>query len=337
MTPNEAAELMRRSQVGGVATSEFTAGGGYDAVKKLAESNTTGYQAGVRTVADMAKYAPDDKAVRVTAGTLPGGQNETFYASGNSATGGVPTAITSNDAYEVFQKARAAASKEASAVLDFSGPRGAATNQSVALSQAIVNKAGADALAKIGFMVNGNGEMVKLGSYTPPVTPTPVTPMPTPIPIVGKTTGSATVTPGAVSTPAATSTLQTAPTQLNAPIVGGGGGLITGANTLAYTPGTFSLGNTPTGNVNAGGLISGAQQQMFTQNAQVGLPTGVTPTIGAMGNNTGGASIAPYNPYNFTGTGTATGASQNWYNSKTGQRYTALPGYLPPSADWAKA
>ena len=250
ITSNEAAELLRRSQVGGVATSEFNAAGGYEAVKEMAKGNTTGYQYGVRTVADMAKYAPNDAIVRFDPAGQ-GGLGETFYASGNSATGGKALTPT-------------------------------------------------------------------------PVTPTPVTPMPTPTPIVGKATGSATTTPGSI-------------TQLNAPILGGGGGLITGANTLAYTPGTFNIGNTATGNVNAGGLISGAQQQMFTENAQVGLPTGVTPSIGAMGNNTGGASIAPYNPYKFTGTGTATGASQNWYNPKTGQRYTALPGYSPPSADWVKA
>ena len=145
--------------------------------------------------------------------------------------------------------------------------------------------------------------------------------MPTPVPIVGKATAAATTTPGKM-------------VQLNTPLVSGGGGLITGANTLASTPGTFNIPNTATGNVNSGGLITGAQQQMFTENAQVGLPTGVTPTIGAMGNNTGGLSIEPYNPYKFTGTGTKTGTSKNYYNPKTGQRYTAPDGYLPPSADW---
>jgi hypothetical protein len=89
MTPNEAAELMRRSQVGGVPTSEFDAGGGYDAVAQLAQANTTGYQQGIRTVADMTKYAPNDAVTRFDAGGQ-GGQGETFYASGNSATGGAP-------------------------------------------------------------------------------------------------------------------------------------------------------------------------------------------------------------------------------------------------------
>ena len=207
-------------------------------------------------------------------------------------------------------------------------------------------------------------------SNTSVTTPTAFAPAP------GKLTGAATVTPGAVTTvpaaavtagsvgtPAATSTAQTAPVQLNASVASGGTGLLTGANTLTsggnsastgnntsstggtglltgantLTPGTFNIGNTSTGNVNTGGLITGAQQQMFTQNAQVGLPTGVIPKIGAMGNNTGGASITPYNPYKFTGASTATGSSQNWYNSKTGQRYTAPAGtWTPPSADWAK-
>jgi hypothetical protein len=84
-------------------------------------------------------------------------------------------------------------------------------------------------------------------------------------------------------------------------------------------------------------LISGVAQQLSTQNAQVGLPTGVTPKVGMMGNNTGGASVAPYNPYAFTGGTATTGASQNWYNPKTGQRWTAPAGsWNPPSADWTK-
>tara|TARA_R110000868_G_scaffold135510_1_gene348030 strand:- start:954 stop:2336 length:1383 start_codon:yes stop_codon:yes gene_type:complete len=458
MTPNEAAELMRRSQVGGVATSEFNAGGGYDAVKKLAESNTIGFQQGVRTAADMAKYAPKDVAVRFDPAGQ-GGLGETFYASGNSATGkplteiktetpktttttttsendyatylktlaavlaqtgqklgpnGTVVSFTSEDAYDVFQKARAAANKEASAALDFSGSRGAATDQSVALSQAIVNKAGADALAKIGFMVDANGAMVKIGSasttntgtgtsgtttsagsspvtggavtgastVTPgstisagsnPITGGAVTGTSTVAPgsttsagsspiTGGAVTGTSTVTPGSTggtgliagattanSTAASTAgsvptasglaakaNTQTLPIQLNAPTATGGGGLLTGANTLAYTPGTFNIPNTATGNVNDGGLISGVMQQMYTQNAQVGLPTGVMPKVGMMGNNTGAQSITAYNPYGFTGANTATGNSQNWYNAKTGQRYTAPAGtWTPPSADWA--
>jgi hypothetical protein len=89
MTPNEAAELMRRSQTTGAPTSEFDAAGGYAAVKKLAESNTTGFQSGIRTTADMAKYLPNDAVVRFDA-KGQGGLGETFYASGNSATGGGP-------------------------------------------------------------------------------------------------------------------------------------------------------------------------------------------------------------------------------------------------------
>lgn len=261
ITPDEAAELMRRSQVGGVPTSEFNAAGGYAAVKELAKGNTTGYQAGVSTVADRAKYAPDDVATRFDPGGQ-GGLGETWYASGNSATGkgSIPVPVT---------------------------------------------------------------------TFTPPTTVGQVTTVP-----------SATVTPGLIKG-AASSTAQTAPTQLNLPTAAGGAGLLTGANTLAgtplaATPGTFSVPNTETGNVNTGGLISGVQQQLFSQNAQVGLPTGVTPTIGVLGNNTGGPSIAPYNPYGFKydATKAKTGATQNYYNPKTGQRYTAPAGFAPPSADW---
>ena len=256
ISANEAAELMRRSQVGGVNTSEFDAAGGYAAVKKLAEGNTTGYQAGVRTVADMAKYAPNDVATRFDPGGQ-GGLGETFYASGNSATGkgSIPVPVT---------------------------------------------------------------------QFTPQVTPGNVTTVP-----------SAAVTPGLIKG-AASSTAQTAPTQLNLSSASGGAGLLTGANTLAATPGTFSVPNTETGNVNSGGLISGVQQQLFSQNAQVGLPTGVTPKIGVLGNNTGGPSIAPYNPYGFTydAAKAKTGATQNYYNPKTGQRYTAPAGFAPPNTDW---
>jgi hypothetical protein len=170
--------------------------------------------------------------------------------------------------------------------------------------------------------------------------------------VAGTTTGS-TTTPGSTGTIGSTNTsgliagattanstaaagAQTPITQLNAPATSGGAGLMTGANTS--TPGTFNLPNTSTGNVNTGGLISGAQQQLFTQNAQVGLPTGVTPKVGMMGNNTGGTSMTPYNPYGFTGSMAGTGAQQNWYNAKTGQRYTAPAGsWTPPSADWARA
>ena len=145
------------------------------------------------------------------------------------------------------------------------------------------------------------------------------------------TSGSTPTTAGSV----AKADAQTLPTQLNAPTTTGGAGLLTGANTLS--PGTFSIPNTSTGNVNSGGLISGVAQQLSTQNAQAGLPTGVTPKVGMMGNSTGAESITGYNPYGFTGANTATGTSQNWYNSKTGQRYTAPAGtWAPPSADWAK-
>ena len=152
-------------------------------------------------------------------------------------------------------------------------------------------------------------------------------------------TAGASVVPGLIAGAAATGTGATttgqgAPTQLN---TGANSGLITGADSLGKNN-LNPIANTTTGNVNSGGLISGVQQQLFTQNAQVGLPTGVTPKVGMMGNNTGGASITPYNPYGFTGSTTGTGAQQNWYNPKTGQRYTAPAGtWTPPSADWTRA
>jgi hypothetical protein len=116
-------------------------------------------------------------------------------------------------------------------------------------------------------------------------------------------------------------------------------GLINGANTL--TPGTFSVANTSTGNVNNGGLISGVAQQLYTQNAQAGLPTGVTKQTGYLGNSTAGPGMTPYNPYGFqapTLQQTNNQVAQNWYNPKTGQRWTApAAGYAAPSADWKPA
>jgi len=443
---------MRRSQVGGVNTSEFSAGGGYAAVKKLAEGNTTGYQAGVSTVADRAKYAPNDAIVRFDPAGQ-GGLGETFYASGNSATGGAATAATEAVGYTGLTGANKGDAVAADRLSGYSLPTTRAlielstgrkmdssfydpTNPNYAANQAVLNRANMAMYGDVGANLDArnwnaimaaadplkaaedalkamysdkaylaaNTDRVLAQGYLPeqadltykqmatrvgsaydpnwskgtkyegkydttsylnntknlsgdapasyedslwtkwggnPVkkkgvvdtTATTTTPTNTPLittptvftpPIVGKATGSATTTPGKT-------------TQLNAPIASGGAGLITGANTLASTPGTFNIANTATGNVNAGGLITGAQQQMFTENAQVGLPTGVTPTIGAMGNNTGGASIEPYNPYKFTGASTATGTSQNWYNPKTGQRYTAPAGtWTPPSTDWTK-
>ena len=486
MTPNEAAELMRRSQVGGVPTSEFDAGGGYAAVKALAAKNTTGYEAGVRTVADMTKYAPNDKVVRFDPAGQ-GGQGETFYASGNSATGGAATAAAnstvgysgltgakpkdgmdlrtlvekstgqkidnyfydqSNPNYATNQAALSRASnamygdvganidaRDWTAIMAAKDPLKAAEDalkamyndkaylaattshvlaqgylpeqadytfkqmatrvgstydpnwskgtkfegqyDTAAYLNNIKNLTG-DALAtyenslwnKWGGnpKLNASKGVVDAGTsanstFVPVMTPGQITGTSNTTPGAttnagsaavtgGGSSGTSTVTPGSTSSPGliaaassgstpttagsiASATTQTAPTNLNTPTASGGAGLVTGANTLS--PGTFNISNTSTGNVNSGGLISGVAQQLSTQNAQAGLPTGVTPKIGVMGYNTGAESITGYNPYGFTGANTATGTSQNWYNSKTGQRYTAPAGtWAPPSADWAK-
>ena len=498
MTPNEAAELMRRSQVTGVPTSEFEAGGGYAAVKALAAQNTTGYEAGVRSVADMAKYAPADKVVRFDPAGQ-GGLGETFYASGNSATGKAASAAADS---AVGYSGLAAANKGDSVAADrlsgYSMPTTRAlvelstgrkidnyfydqSNPDYAANQAALSrannamygdvganldarnwnaimaakdplKAAEDALkamysdtaylvtnashvlaqgylpeqadytykqmaGRVGSTYNadwskgtkfegqydtaaylnnlntlkgdqlaayesnlwskwgGNPKLntskgvVDAGTSTnsvfvPPTTAGQITGTSNTTPgstsdagsaavTGGGSSGTSTVTPGSTSSPgliaAATSgsapttagsvasaTTQTAPTNLNTPTASGGAGLVTGANTL--TPGTFSIPKTSTGNVNDGGLISGVAQQLSTQNAQVGLPTGVTPKVGVMGNNTGGESITPYNPYAFTPVAGVAGGSQNWYNPKTGQRWTSpAGGWTPPSVDWTKA
>ena len=483
MTPNEAAELMRRSQVTGVSTSEFDAGGGYAAVKALAAKNTTGYEPGVRTGEDMAKYAPNDAVVRFDPAGQ-GGLGETFYASGNSATGraGAGSAVSGysgltgakpNDGNNLrtlvelstgrkidnyfydqsnpnYAANQAALSRASNAMYGDVGANIDARNWSAIMAAKDPLKAAEDALKamyndKAYLAANtdhvlAQGYLPEQADYTykqmatrvgstydpnwskgtkfegqydtasylnsiknlsgdslaayentlwtkwggnPRVTTskgvvntgTSTNSVFVPATTAGQITGTSNTTPGAVTgtstvtggstggtgliagattaNSTATSTAgslpttagsvakadaQTLPKQLNAPTATGGGGLVTGANTLGSTPGTFSIPNASTGNVNDGGLISGVAQQLSTQNAQVGLPTGVTPKVGMMGNNYGGESITAYNPYGFTGANTATGNSQNWYNSKTGQRYTAPAGtWAPPSADWAKA
>ena len=502
MTPNEAAELMRRSQVTGVPTSEFDAGGGYAAVKALAAKNTTGYEPGVRTVADMTKYAPNDKVVKFDPAGQ-GGLGETFYASGNSATGGTAVAGAADSAvgYTGLTGANKGDSVAADRLSGYSVPTTRAlvelslgrkidnyfydqSNPNYAANQAALTrannamygdvganldarnwnaimaakdpiKAAEDALKamysdkaylvtnashvlaqgylpeqadytykqmadRVGSKYDANwskgtkfegqydtaaylnniktltgdqlasyentlwtkwGGNPKLNSskgvvdagtsanstFVPAMTPGQITGTSNTTPGAtlnagsstvtgGGSSGTSTVTPGTTggtsntgliaaattsgSTPTTAGSVakadaQTLPTQLNASTTTGGAGLLTGANTLS--PGTFSIPNTSTGNVNSGGLISGVAQQLSTQNAQAGLPTGVTPKVGMMGNSTGAESITGYNPYGFTGANTATGTSQNWYNSKTGQRYTAPAGtWAPPSADWAK-
>jgi len=83
--------------------------------------------------------------------------------------------VTSDDAYKIYTQARQNATKEAQGLLSFTGLNGAATQASVNQANALQSKAGADALAKIGYSVNANGEMVKGAAPVTATTATPVT------------------------------------------------------------------------------------------------------------------------------------------------------------------
>jgi hypothetical protein len=107
--------------------------------------------------------------------------------------------VTPDEAYKIYTQARLNATKDAQALLSFTGPREAATQASMNQANALQAKAGADALARIGYFVDANGEMVK---GTRPTATTPVTTATTPV--TTATTATAPVT--TATTPAATAT-----------------------------------------------------------------------------------------------------------------------------------
>jgi hypothetical protein len=107
--------------------------------------------------------------------------------------------VTPDEAYKIYTQARQGATKDAQALLSFTGPGNAATQASMNTANALQAKAGADALAKIGYSVDANGEMVK---GTRPTATTPVTTAATPV--TTATTATAPVT--TATTPAATAT-----------------------------------------------------------------------------------------------------------------------------------
>jgi hypothetical protein len=252
MTPNEAAELMRRSQTTGAPTSEFNAAGGYDAVKALAAQNTTGYEYGVRTVADMAKYAPNDTIVRFDAGGQ-GGQGETFYASGNSATGGSPT---TNDRLSDLTNQYSTLNTNYAAL----------NNQLTALQKAYdtLVKKNTGTVGTTGGLTTG-GVGVDTGGTNIDTSNAG-----------GATTGPVYGPDGRMYSSAAsaiaagvTNYTRTKPT-----------GALAGADNLgAGGGGTASRGfmsdATNSGNVNPGGLITGQNSQLFNPGININLPGGV--------------------------------------------------------------
>ena len=123
--------------------------------------------------------------------------NGTFRTSGGTIidSQGYPV-VTPDEAYKIYTQARGNATKDAQGLLSFTGPGKAATQASMDQANALQAKAGADALAKIGYTVGPTGEMVR---GTRPVT-TETTTATTPV----TTATTATTTPATTATPAST-------------------------------------------------------------------------------------------------------------------------------------
>ena len=122
--------------------------------------------------------------------------------------------FTPDEAYKIYTQARQGATKDAQALLSFKNPNGSATQASIDQANALQAKAGADALAKIGYFVDANGEMVKGKS---PVT-TPVTTATT-TPVTTATTATTPVTTATTPVTAATAATTAAAAAANKPAV----------------------------------------------------------------------------------------------------------------------
>ena len=133
--------------------------------------------------------------------------NGTFRTSGGTIidSQGYPV-VTPDEAYKIYTQARQGATKDAQGLLSFTGPGKAATQVSMDQANALQAKAGADALAKIGYTVGPTGEMVR---GTRPVT-TETTTATTPVTAATAATTTAT-TPATVTPPP--------PTPPNLPLV----------------------------------------------------------------------------------------------------------------------
>ena len=142
--------------------------------------------------------------------------NGTFRTSGGTIidSQGYPV-VTPDEAYKIYTQARGNVTKDAQGLLSFTGPGKAATQASMDQANALQAKAGADALAKIGYTVGPTGEMVR---GTRPVTTetttatTPVTAATTATtPVTATTTAEATAAATSANKPAITPAAQTGP------------------------------------------------------------------------------------------------------------------------------
>jgi hypothetical protein len=127
--------------------------------------------------------------------------------------------VTPDEAYKIYTQARQNATKDAQALLSFTGPGNAATQSSMNTANALQAKAGADALAKIGYFVDANGEMVKgKAPGTTSVTTTPATTATT-TPVTTATTATTPVTTAATTatTPVTAATTAAAAAAANTP------------------------------------------------------------------------------------------------------------------------
>ena len=156
--------------------------------------------------------------------------NGTFRTSGGTIidSQGYPV-VTPDEAYKIYTQARQGATKDAQSLLSFTGTGNSATQASMDQANALQAKAGADALAKIGYFVDANGEMVKGArpTATTPVTTAAITTTPvttttpattaTTTPVTTATTATTPVTTTTATTPAATAATTAAAAAANKP------------------------------------------------------------------------------------------------------------------------
>ena len=77
---------------------------------------------------------------------------------------GAFSAISADDAYAVYMQARASSVDAAGALLDFSGYRGAATQESIDAANNLQRQLIRESLASIGYTLDANNEPVKMGT-----------------------------------------------------------------------------------------------------------------------------------------------------------------------------
>lgn len=221
ITPAQAQDMIYRSMITGVPTSEFDAAGGYDAVYSLAKS--AGGDMGAPSAAAIQQYGPT-----VTAQ----GYGNTSYAPGgaNNPTGG--SSALQKQLAELQAKYDALTKKGATPT---TGP---------------ITGGGGGGLVDTSTSANTTAALSSSG-----------------------TTGVVYGPDGTMySSPAAALAAGVKNFTTTKPVAQSSSSLLSPAGTPGTAAGGFMLGAAQTGNVNPGGLISGANQQLFTNKVGVQMP-----------------------------------------------------------------